>query len=85
LSNSTALRKYHGGDTEDDRDNECSKHDFISVGLGLSVRYDSTVITHLAGWQAFWWLVEVSNPLRMACGRTVAATVVRCAQMRAAF
>jgi hypothetical protein len=31
LSNSTALRKYHGGDTEDGRDNECSKHDFISV------------------------------------------------------
>jgi hypothetical protein len=31
LSSSTALRKYHGGDTEDGRDNECSKHDFISV------------------------------------------------------
>ena len=44
LSNSTALRKYHGGDTEDDRDNECSKHGFISVGLGLSVRY--AVMTH---------------------------------------
>jgi hypothetical protein len=61
LSNSTALRKYHGGDTEDDRDNECSKHGFSSVGLGLSVRFDSTVITHLAGWQAVWWLVEVST------------------------
>ena len=44
LSNSTALRKYHGGDTEDGRDNECSKHGFISVGLGLSVRY--AVMTH---------------------------------------
>ena len=31
LSSSTALRKYHGGDTEDGRDKECSKHDFISV------------------------------------------------------
>jgi hypothetical protein len=61
LSSSTALRKYHGGDTEDDRDNECSKHGFSSVGLGLSVRFDSTVITHLAGWQAVWWLVEVST------------------------
>ena len=31
LSSSTALRQYHGGDTEDRRDNECSEHDFISV------------------------------------------------------
>jgi hypothetical protein len=31
LSTSTALRKYQSGDTEDGRDNECSKHDFISV------------------------------------------------------
>ena len=86
LSSSTALRKYHGGDTEDGRDNERSKHDFISVWSWV---YRSATTprssTHLAGWQAFCWLVEVSNPLRMACGRTVAATVVRCAQMRAAF
>ena len=54
LSNSTALRKYHGGDTESDRDNECSKHDFISrLVLDSSVRYDSTVITRLVGWRAF--------------------------------
>src|SRR5262245_27312897 len=31
LRSSIALRKEHGGDTEDGRENECSKHDFISV------------------------------------------------------
>jgi hypothetical protein len=44
LSSSTALRKYHGGDTEDGRDNECSKHDFISVWSWCRKRGENCIL-----------------------------------------
>jgi len=74
LSNSTALRKDHGGDTEDDRDNECSKHNFISVWSW--VYRSATTPRSSSIWPAgrrSSGLLSV-DPLRMArwggCGRS---------------